>query len=143
MNTRFPLHLALSAISNPPDNANNPTTPTNPADFIPSLSLAQYAFLKELLSYYPEATFLEITEEVNSLRLLTEAELATPQQQELQQQDNEFFGMTVFIGNQQYQVETKVYSWSPYERIQQSNHPQVRNILIYSPLLFNSISFFF
>lgn len=89
---------------------------------------AHYAFVRNALQFFPEGAFEVISEEINSLTLIseeTEEETARQSQSQSQSQTSEmddFNGVTVFIGQEQYKIETTVLRWSPYDRVFESDN---------------------
>jgi hypothetical protein len=145
---KFPLHLttslALSALEeNERSHKKNHTDKdTEEQNETQHLEQMQFAFLHQCLLSYPEAIFEKISEEINSLRLVSREETETSlennddnRRQSVTTRRNSDDFDTVVIGGDQYKIETTVHLWSPYDRVMASDKQQVRKpIFCYFPL---------
>jgi hypothetical protein len=129
-NGRYPLHSVISEI----------------LDQTFAMTPTQCYVVQLLLHYYPEAMFLEHTEEINRLRLLTcessssftgsssdvsfissnRSSLYANDQLNDNTEEDEFCDVVITIDNEQYKVENELYKWIPIERIQQSENHQLK-----------------
>jgi hypothetical protein len=136
---KFPLHLATSLTllaleenerSNQKDHLEKEELEQRNNQ---SLDPLQFAFLHQCLLSFPEAIFEKISEEINSLRLVSREETENSlennddnRRQSVTTRRNSDDFDTVVIGGDQYKIETTVHLWSPYDRVMASDKQQVR-----------------
>jgi len=141
LHNKYPLHLTLSL---------SPTTPRQHYFY--------HFLVQHLLIYYPEAAFHSVQEEINCLSLVAPPsqpsqliptnvdDSSTDQDEDSNVHEQAFVplsspapdtpstfeeaddNMTVFIGQELYKVETKIASWSPVEKVRNSDDEQMKRL---------------